>query len=618
MIKEVRLQHFKRYRDETFTFRPNGITLLAGGNNSGKSTVLQGLAVWEFCRSLIEATKGRWALNAGVRRDPVGVSAEEFSPIALPSLAHLWTNLDSNESIEGAAQDWSFTLRISVKWDVEAPAIEGQPRGPAVEHELQIGLKLRHDRVYVKQTHSTLQDITPIPRFAYLPPFAGIQTREERMSTAAQKRLIGRGLAGAALRNVLHDLHRRSETEFANLTQNRNRVPVAERQQFYRRDPWSQLSDVLQRVFKAGLTVQPFNELLQTALHVDLFRGDFQAGEFQRHANFNSRDIMVEGSGFLQWLSVYALAVSPEINVLLLDEPDAHLHPTLQTHLLERLKALAAENTKQALLATHSTEILRQVDHRIIYEVGNRRSGYLTQSEQRVGLFSGLGSDYAPRLDQLRQFKRVVFVEGTFEEPILRAFAERTGQPLDCNVVFWIYNGEHSQRRILFTQLRSEIPNLQGLSIRDRDSLELAQVNANLTEHNFPDQNGLRFRTWRRRQLDNYLLLPAAIARSVNRPEAEITQFLAEQWGLAVGANPTASNCSPGLLDARGKEIMTEGLPARNNEPAKPSIESTFGCARHSVAASFEPGEVPEDIRNLLAEIHQMCRPPGPPPRRNL
>jgi hypothetical protein len=436
------------------------------------------------------------------------------------------------------------------------------------------------------------------------------------MSLAAQKRWIGRGLAGAALRNVLHDLEHRSRTEYANLENNRARVPVAERQQFFRRDPWSQLADVLQRVFRTGLTVQPFNELHQTALHVDMFRVDLQGGEFRKVPGFNPRDIMVEGSGFLQWLSVYALAVSPEINVLLLDEPDAHLHPTLQSHLLERLKALAAENRKQALMATHSTEILRQVDHRIIYEVGTRHSGYLTQSDQRVGLFSGMGSDYAPKLDQLRLHKRVAFVEGTFEEPILRTLAERLGQPLPPNLVFWIYNGEHSQRRILFEQLRSEIPDLRAMSIRDRDSLELGAVNPNLTQNGYPDQNGLRIRTWRRRQLDNYLLFPVAISRAAGCPETDIAQFLADHWGLAIGANPTASNCSPGLLDARGKEILTEGLAARNGEAAKPSIEVTFGCARHVVAANFEPAEVPEDVRNLLGEIQQMCRPPGPPPRR--
>ena len=98
MLKELHLQNFKRYRNQRFTFRSaDGITLLAGGNNSGKSTVLQALAVWEFCRALLEATYGRRALNSGVRYQGVGVSAEEFSPIALPSLTHLWTNLKSTQ-----------------------------------------------------------------------------------------------------------------------------------------------------------------------------------------------------------------------------------------------------------------------------------------------------------------------------------------------------------------------------------------------------------------------------------------------------------------------------------------------------------------------------------------
>ena len=610
MIKEVRLQQFKRYRDETFTFRPDGISLLAGGNNSGKSTVLQGLAVWEFCRALIEATKGRYALSAGVRRDPIGISAEEFSPIALPSLTHLWTNLDSARSINGVTQDSSFTLRISVKWDVAAPPpAEGQPPGQPVEHALQLGLKLKGDRMFVKPVSSTLQNATPIPRFAYLPPFAGIQTREERMSTAAQKRLIGRGLAGAALRNVLHDLHLRSQREFANLTRNRARIPVAERQQFYRQDPWSQLADVIQRVFRAGLLVQPFNEALQTALYVNLFRGDFREGEFRKFANFTPRDIMVEGSGFLQWLSVYALAVSPDINVLLLDEPDAHLHPELQLHLLDRLKALATENRKQVLLATHSTEILRQVDHRMIFEVSTRRNGYLTESDQRVGLFTGLGSDYAPRLDRLRQYKRVVFVEGTFEEPILTALGTTAGRPISERLVFWIYSGGHGERRHVFDQLRREIPDLQGLSLRDRDNLELGQVNNDqLRENGRPDATGLRFRTWRRRHLENYLIHPPTIATLSGRPLPDVTDFLTNNYGLTIGADFVQSSCAPGLLDARGKEILYEGCDLGGGN-FRPHVERAFGCSRHDIARALPAEHIPADVITLLTELQQLAAP---------
>jgi AAA15 family ATPase/GTPase len=45
MIKRVTLKNFKKFSDSQFSFHPSGVTYLAGGNNSGKSTILQALAV---------------------------------------------------------------------------------------------------------------------------------------------------------------------------------------------------------------------------------------------------------------------------------------------------------------------------------------------------------------------------------------------------------------------------------------------------------------------------------------------------------------------------------------------------------------------------------------------
>ena len=58
---------------------------------------------------------------------------------------------------------------------------------------------------------------------------------------------------------------------------------------------------------------------------------------------------MVEGQGFLQWLSVYALTLSPEVDVVLLDEPDAHLNAALQKDMLQSL-AKISQNSPLILL----------------------------------------------------------------------------------------------------------------------------------------------------------------------------------------------------------------------------------------------------------------------------
>ena len=102
---------------------------------------------------------------------------------------------------------------------------------------------------------------------------------------------------------------------------------------------------------------------------------------------------MVEGSGFLQWLSVFALATDPEINVLLLDEPDAHLHTSLQEQLLDSLRDIATATGKQMLVATHSAEILRNAEPSDILHIHSGGRGGDTSSEERqkVGLLAGLG-----------------------------------------------------------------------------------------------------------------------------------------------------------------------------------------------------------------------------------
>ena len=100
MIRKVSLLNFKRFKKTEFDLHPAGLSFLAGGNNSGKSTLLQALAVWDFCRTVLEMERGKESLHPGYPRQGLGLSDDEFSPFALPSLKHLWTNMKTQESGE--------------------------------------------------------------------------------------------------------------------------------------------------------------------------------------------------------------------------------------------------------------------------------------------------------------------------------------------------------------------------------------------------------------------------------------------------------------------------------------------------------------------------------------
>jgi len=112
LITRVTFHRFKQFNDQTFELHPMGVSLLGGGNNAGKSTILHGLAVWEFCRAAIEMERGRESFLAGKARQGLGLGDDEFSPINVPSLKHLWTNLKPQK----ASEPDGYTLKIRCEW----------------------------------------------------------------------------------------------------------------------------------------------------------------------------------------------------------------------------------------------------------------------------------------------------------------------------------------------------------------------------------------------------------------------------------------------------------------------------------------------------------------------
>ncbi|MBY5473591.1 ATP-binding protein [Rhizobium leguminosarum] len=588
MLHIVSLTRFKRFNQTTFQLLPTGISFLAGGNNSGKSTLLQAIAVWEFCRSILENERGPASLLAGYTGQGLGLSSDEFSPIAVASLKHLWTNLTSQH----ADQD-GYSLAIECKWRDVANA----------EKNLKVALALANDRLFVKQVGSNLVAGDALPSVAYLPPFAGIVSRENKMSAADRRSMIGRGLAGGIIRNLILDMQTANERKRAALKEGRSKIKNSDLAALRRDDPWEILQSTMAKIFGLQLVVEPFNELFHTSIRVECVKGLLEGAKFKRHPNYKSRDLMAEGSGFLQWTSVYVLALSPTVRTLLLDEPDAHLHPSLQSQLVEALEDIVQASGKQVLMATHSTEILRWADPASVMAFSSNGAKYLRDHEQKISLFLGLGSNYAPKLDPLRKFKTLLIVENASDARLLKTLATRAGLVWPANLVIWPWTGSSNERKNLFLQLQTEVPGLKAISIRDRDDQSLETVDANdlrdkSTHSPHPD---MQIRVWRRRHIENYLLSPAAIARAAARPVAEVNEALAVH-ALTIPDNFIEKGVAAAVLDARGKEIMQKNAD---------SLRSKFGITPVEIAEAMQPEEICLDIIELINQIIQMCAPPN-------
>lgn len=580
-INSVKLTRFKQYLDLDLVLNPS-LTLMAGSNNSGKSTVLHALAVWEFCRlaTTMErgGVEGLYPNRVGVQG--FGIGDDEFSPINIPSLKHMWTNLKSGQKTPG--QD-GYTLKIGIQWTT----------GIGLKH-LTFGLSLANDRLFIRVDTSNLTAGDAIPRIAYLPPFAGISAHEQRVSGAVRRRRIGEGLAGAVLRNLLLDMQQENVRKRMALRNSaasgvRSRIKDKDLDELRQTDPWEILQQTLREVFGAELAVSDFQEEYHSYIQVLVVKGTLSGHKLTPHKNFTKRDLMVEGSGFLQWLSVFALATSPDVDVLLLDEPDAHLHPQLQKELVNRLGRLTAASNKQVFVATHSSEILKNAYPERILEF--RRDGaprYLTADHHKVGLLEGIGAHYAPRIDQMRRTKKVFFHEGPSDLEVLRAAGRTLKQQISEEWVPWRTERSHKERKMLWAALREEIPGLVAISLRDRDEEEVNTVGDELEDKGQTSVPGFDMRKWRRRHIESYLLAPRALSAACGKSEAQVHEHLEELHALVINDSYFRSRCPDTLLEIRGKAIL-QGL----------------GTSAGAVSKNLSSSEVCDDIRtmvNLLAD----------------
>ncbi len=587
MIKKVEVKKFKRLNDVSVELHPFELSLVVGGNNSGKSTLLHAIAVWQYGWTIIRYEKGENALLNEAHVDGLGISLDDFTPLNIPSFKYLWTNLKPGSS---------YTLTLDCYWDLAG-----------VEKHLCIGLAYAQDRLYVKNVRSNLIAGDRIPNVAYVPPFAGIANKEQWYAPAMRNMLIGQGLAGAVLRNQIVELYRTNLIERKRLKGNKSKISRRGLEQLRQNDPYELLNQIVLRIFKGQLYPDRFNEEYHTHVSVGFRKGTIVNKRFAPFPKYTLRDIMAEGSGFLQWLSVYTFALSPNIDVLLLDEPDAHLHCSLQNELLDQLREFAAKKQKQVIVVTHSTEVIKWFDYHDIIHSDKGRYNYLTDAGKKAYVMSGLGTEYFILLEEIQRHKKILFVENNWDAEILKRFCNKYSQWPE-NIVIWAAANLHSERKQFFMELHREIPELKAISLHDRDNGDYGQTRADLStgdiqdwHDNVPGVGEIRFRTWRRWEIESYLMGVPAMKRLYQRrhtellpaeADAEVDRRLAA-LSIVVNADYLQSDRTTG-----NQSLFQNDAKAMLN----PLLEQ-LGFDKWEVIQEMTDMEIFADVRTFIDEI---------------
>lgn len=549
MIREVTIRGFKKFGKITFKLPPSGNVVIAGPNNTGKTTLLQAIAAWGLA---LNQWKGLNNFDKRARMKCLylekPISRQAFSAVPLSQFDLLWRN---------RIYDLKHSIDIKVQSD---------------DGTVEMGFKPNStEQIFVMPSSDTDPEALKCvnPNMVFVPPMTGLGTEEPVYTPAKIEHVLGQSKPGDVLRNLL--------------------VQAAESQTV-----WEQLSESIKRLF--GYEIHKPDS---TGAHI--------LAEYSHKPKGTKFDIASAGSGFQQVLMLLTfLNVRPGA-VLLLDEPDAHLHVILQDAIFTELSSVAARRKSQLIIATHSDVIIESVEPRNLCAMLHEPR-LIANNDEKNNLLRSLKAlsnlDIMTSLDA----KGVLYVEDYTDRDILRELAKVLNHPVHellAKNLFWkktviqqregtpgIQSKEHYDALLL---VRDDIP---GLMLVDGDAHEGLQTSL--------DGGGLKRLRWNRYEIESYLFHPDAIERFVETIAggdtasrmSNLRKHFREKYPPGFLENPHDDEL-PGIWKEKARtKLIPPALAAAG------LTEADVPYTRyHEIAAVMKPEEIHPEVKEKLDAI---------------
>jgi hypothetical protein len=593
MITRLTLRNFKSVGKQIYDFTQ--FDLLVGRNNSGKSTVLQALAIWQFC--VDEFHRSKRGGSKGIQ-----VVLPNFTALPVPEFNLLWKDRTDrayppiDESDKKKKKQVFILIEILVKWR----RADGE-----IDETEEFGVELRYhspQTIYAIPTGGwakfrTCEQQGNLPKIAYVPPFSGLEPTEKRLDDAPIRQQAGKGQPGSVLRNLLLRVcptpPRGKDGRIA-----KGYVPPKD---------WLELAGMVERWFSVKISPPQYEPGKDVYITVE-YRHNIKDSQ-----NSKDYDIIAGGSGFHQTLTLLAFLFGYHPTTILLDEPDAHLHVNLQREILDYFKLKSAERNTQFLIATHAEEFVKGVDASQLVSLLSQKPTRIQATPEILRAMADVSNE---EIMQLMASPYILYVEGDSDERILRAWSTSCEALAEIDkICFKTMDGGGKENMLErankhFAALKQIIPSAKRLMLFDHDD--------SATAFN-PSPDNPTLAEWKRKNIENYLLVPnawkRAALRSLGYDEGNlfaqsalqaITDFFSGQ-NLTLPPGKTWRNVAANIFEVvDGKRILFE-----NNDSlfhtlrlGNPSVK----LIRENVAAAINPDEIHEDVHRFFVKLIEMVQ----------
>ena len=560
MIKSLTIRNFKRFTEQVFHLHDS--VVLAGPNNSGKTTLLQAIAAWRMGLD-------QWVSQRGGRTKRTGASISRlaFTAVPLREMNLLW----QERKVSGPAGPGPSRL-IEIIVEGEEIMVERETEG----NKWKCGLEFRYanpEAIYVRPLDAARMEVEDIQNFptpyarkldvVMIPSMSGIARDEPRHERGMQDLLIGEGRAGDILRNLLVEVSAKKED-------------------------WEDLIGHIKELFKIELLPPKYSATQPYIIC-----------EYRESPGRRPLDLSNTGSGTLQTLLLLAFLYARPASVILIDEPDAHQHILLQSQVCRLIRKVARERRGQVIIATHSEVVLNNTDpNQVIAFLGDSPRSLTTETE-RNRLREALKKITTTDILVAKETKAILYVEGETDSSILHEWARILKHPvqklLSQPFIHPLDGRNPKAAKDHFFAMRAVCPEMRGLCLLDGDNRE--EPDTEFTKA------GLEIIRWKRYEIENYLLIPAAIKRFVSPPSKPLPlmeSIIDTEFEKLVPSVTDPFDDHPALSKIKASEYLEPWLA----DAGQPTLKKDL----YLLAGMMEPDEIHPEVVGVLDKISELAR----------
>ncbi len=568
MLTHIWITNFKKLDNVDFDL--SQAVVLIGPNNSGKTTALQALALWDV--GLKRWNEKRQGKAPSGKRPGVVINRKDLISIPVPDANLLWRDLHVRDAIRVDGKPQTKNVRIDIKVEGITDGKEwvcGLEFDYANEESFYCRPLRVSERAPLERMH--VPDGAGSIRVAFLPPMSGLADREFIKQPGEIGVLIGQGQTAQVLRNMCYQIFEQSQQTL-----------------------WPELAKHINSLFGVSLLppvyVKERSEITMT----------------YREPGGIELDISSSGRGLQQTLLLLAHLYSHPRTVLLLDEPDAHLEVLRQRQTYQLITKVAEQQGSQIVAASHSEVVLDEAaDRDVVIAFVGKPHRIDDRGNQVMKSLTGLGFD---QYYQAEETGWVLYLEGSTDLAILQSFARTLGHQateyLERLFVHYVAN-QPQKARDHFFGLREAKKDLVGIALFDHLERSL-QAASELVEM-----------MWERNEIENYLCKESvllAYARSdqpndlFGQAEAKRREkTMRDSIGEVIAALKTLGKVDPWSPGIKASDEFL--APVFKKYFERLSLPNLMSKSDYHVLASLVPREeIDEEVIKKLDRIVEVAR----------